>query len=177
MPISEPAAAEKRIAITGFMGVGKSSVARHLANLLNCGRLDLDSFIEKNERRNIAEIIDGDGIDAYRKIETANLRLALEDRSITILSLGGGTWTVAENRELIRSTGLTSLWLDASFHHCWSNISRSRKKRPLARNKKLAKELFDERQDVYCLADWHFVVRPEFTSFEIAGQIMEQVFL
>jgi len=176
MPLSQPAAAEKRIAITGFMGVGKTSVARHLANLLKCGRLDLDSFIEKNAQRSIAEIIDGDGIDAYRKIETANLKIALEDRSTTILSLGGGTWTIAENRELIRSSGLISLWLDATFNHCWTNISRSRKERPLARDKNLAKELFDERQDVYCLADWHFVVRPEFTSFEIAGQIMEQVF-
>ena len=35
-----------RIALTGFMGVGKSSVARHLALLLHCERVDLDSFIE-----------------------------------------------------------------------------------------------------------------------------------
>ncbi|MGD9590515.1 MAG: shikimate kinase [Pyrinomonadaceae bacterium] len=176
MPRSKTDAAEKRIALTGFMGVGKTSVARHLANLLKCGRLDLDSLIEQNEHRRIAEIIDRDGIEAYRRIETANLKLAVNDNHTRVLSLGGGTWTIAENRDIIRRSGLVSLWLDASFHHCWANISRSRKERPLARDKNAARTLFDERQEVYCLADWHFVVRPEFTSYEIAGQIMEQVF-
>lgn len=167
---------EKRLAITGFMGVGKSSVARHLSNLLNCERLDLDALIEESDGRRIAEIIDKDGIDAYRALETANLKRALEKNGLRILSLGGGTWTIPDNRELIRKSGYTSLWLDASFGHCWTNISRSRKERPLARNKDLARKLFDERQEIYCLADWHFVVRPEFTSYEIASQIREQVF-
>lgn len=176
MPPSDSTPHERRIAITGFMGVGKTSVARHLAKLLKCSRLDLDSLIEKNEQRKIAEIIDSEGIDAYRKIESANLKLALADRDVTILSLGGGAWTVAENREMIRNSGLITVWLDASFNHCWANISRSRKQRPLARDKNAARALFDERQEVYCLADWHFVVRPEFNSYEIAGQIMEQVF-
>ena len=80
------------------MGVGKTSVARHLAHMLRCERLDLDSLIEVNEQRRIADIIDAQGIDAYRRIETGNLRIALAKGSVRILSLGGGTWTVAENR-------------------------------------------------------------------------------
>lgn len=166
----------KRIALTGFMGVGKTSVARHLAHLLRCERLDLDSLIEINERRRIADIIDAEGIDAYRAIETENLRLALTKRHVCILSLGGGTWTMAENRDLIRGEGVTSVWLDASFSHCWNNIRLSRKERPLARDKAATQKLFDERQEVYCLADWHFVVKPDLTSFEVARQIMDEVF-
>lgn len=165
-----------RIALTGFMGVGKTSVARHLSNLLKCERLDLDSLIEANEQRRIAEIIDSEGLEIYRRIETENLGFALARRNIRILSLGGGTWTIARNREMIRSEGLTTVWLDAPFSHCWSNISRSRKERPLARNKSATEELFNERQDVYCLADWHFVVRPDRSSYEIAQQICEEVF-
>ncbi len=174
--IRNAARAEKRIALTGFMGVGKTSVARHLAHMLRCERIDLDAMIETSEQRRIAEIIDLDGEAAYRKIETENLRLALGKIKVRILSLGGGAWTVAENRDLIKEHGLTSVWLDSSFNHCWNNIRHSRKERPLARSKVAAKTLFDARQEIYCLADWHFVVKPDLTSFDIARQIYEEVF-
>lgn len=167
---------DRRIALTGFMGVGKSSVARHLSSILRCGRVDLDAFIEKSERRSIADIITNDGEPVYRKIETANLTRVLNETDSRILSLGGGTWTLAVNRELIVGNGLVTVWLESTFDHCWTNISKSRKERPLAKNKDAARRLFDERQGIYCLADWHFVVRPEFTSYDIARQIAEQVF-
>lgn len=166
----------QRVALTGFMGVGKSSVARHLANILRCERLDLDAFIEKNSGRTIADIITNDGEPAYRVIETENLVRALNETESRILSLGGGTWTIAANRELLAGSGVTTVWLESTFEHCWKNISRSRKERPLAKNKDAARSLFDSRQSIYCLADWHFIIRPEFTSYEIAGQIAEQVF-
>lgn len=168
--------ADKRIALTGFMGVGKSSVARHLAYLLGCEHVDLDVQIEHNEGRTVAEIIDSDGESAYRKIETDNLRQALTGTEAAIFSLGGGTWTIPENRELIKSHGLTSVWLESTFEHCWRNIRASKKDRPLARNKRAARKLFDDRQKTYCLADWHFIIRPEFTSFDVASQIAEEIF-
>ncbi len=173
-----PASNERniRIALTGFMGVGKSSVARHLAQLLRYRRLDLDSLIENTDGRRIADIIDNDGEANYRTIETACLRTALADPDCRILSLGGGTWTIETNRLLIKESGLTSVWLESTFDHCWQNIRKSRKERPLARNRETAEKLFEQRQKLYCLADWHFIVRPEFTSFDIAKQIREQVF-
>lgn len=158
------------------MGVGKSSVARHLASLLRCGRIDLDAFIEKNEGRTIAEIITNDGEPKYRTIESANLARALSESNARVISLGGGTWTIPANREMIIGRGIVTVWLESSFEHCWANISKSRKERPLAKNKEAARRLFDERQSIYCLADWHFIVRPEFNSYEIARQILEQVF-
>jgi shikimate kinase len=101
----------------------------------------------------------------------------LEDERWAILSLGGGTWTMPENRELIRSKGLTTVWLESTFDHCWLNIRHSRKERPLARNKEKAFRLFHDRQKVYCLADWHFIIRPDLTSYDVAREIAEQVFL
>jgi shikimate kinase len=165
-----------RIALTGFMGVGKSSVARHLANRLYCKRVDLDLFIEDNERRKIAEIIDTDGIGYYRTIETRNLERLLSESDARILSLGGGTWTTPANRTLLKAHGFTSVWLESTFEHCWLNITFSRKDRPLARNKQNALKLFEERQKVYCLADWHFIVRPDLTSFDVAKQIANEIF-
>ena len=166
---------EVRIALTGFMGVGKSSVARHLENITGCRRVDLDALIESTERRSIAEIIDSDGIDTYRTIETEHLKRVVATDAGCVLSLGGGTWTVPENRDLIQGRQFTSIWLESTFEHCWYNIKFSRKDRPLARNKNDAQKLFNDRQKLYCLADWHFVIRPEFNSYEIAHQILEQI--
>lgn len=167
---------ETKIALTGFMGVGKSSVARHLAHITKSRRMDLDMFIESGENRRIAEIIDSGGLDKYRALETEYLERALTESNARILSLGGGTWTVAENRRLIKDAGYTSVWLESTFEHCWLNISFSRKDRPLARDKQSAKRLFDDRQKVYCLADWHFIVRPDHTSFDVARNIADQIF-
>lgn len=166
---------EKRIALTGFMGVGKSSVARHLAHALGCARTDLDNVIEESENRSIADIINTDGEGRYREIETSNLEKVVADKTVRILSLGGGTWTVEENREMLKNNGFISVWLESSFEHCWMNIKFSHKVRPLARNKRNTRKLFDERQKVYCLADWHFVVKPEFTSFDVASRILEEL--
>lgn len=164
-----------RIALTGFMGVGKSSVARHLEHFLGCTRKDLDSLIEEHEGKPIAEIIAKKGIEGFRSLETEMLAAVLEQEDGCILSLGGGTWTLADNRRLISSNGYTSVWLESSFEHCWYNIKFSRKERPLARNKEQAKALFDERQKFYCLADWHFLIKPGLTSYEIARQIADQI--
>lgn len=164
-----------RIALTGFMGVGKSSVARHLANRLRCERIDLDTYIERHTGREIAEILRSDGEPAYRKIETDCLQHALVSGGCNILSLGGGTWTLEHNRTMIREAGFTSIWLEATFDHCWQNIRKSRKERPLAKNKDAALALFESRQSVYCLADWHFVVRADSSSYDVAAQIVDQI--
>jgi len=165
-----------RIALTGFMGVGKSSVARHLAGMIKARRLDLDQFIEDNEKRRIAQIIDADGVEHYRTLETKYLSRVLLESDARILSLGGGTWTIAENRDLLKTRGFTSVWLESTFEHCWLNIAFSRKDRPLARNKKAALALFDERQKLYCLADWHFIVRADFSSYDVARNIADEIF-
>lgn len=167
---------EQRIVLTGFMGVGKSSVARHVAHLIKSKRVDLDHELEYGERRTVAQIIDAEGEPAFRDIESRYLQEALDRPDLRVLSLGGGTWTLERNREIIKRSGLTSVWLESTFEHCWLNIAFSRKDRPLARDKKRAFELFQQRQQHYALADWHFVVRPDSTSFDVAKQIIEQIF-
>jgi len=166
---------EKRVILTGFMGVCKSTVAKHLAHLLDCQRIDLDSVIVENENRTIAEIIERDGIEKFRHVETETLRKILEAEA-KIIALGGGAWTIEENRRLIKSHNFTTVWLESTFEHCWLNISASKRVRPLARNKSDALKLFEERQRVYCLADWHFIIKPELNSFEVAKQIAEEIF-
>ncbi len=158
------------------MGVGKSSVARHLAYLLNTEKIDLDYFIEAQEKRPIAQILINDGEPRFREIESSCLLKILNESDARIVALGGGAWTIEENRKLIKKHKCTTVWLESSFEHCWFNIRQSRKERPLARDKRQAKRLFEQRQKVYCLADWHFIIKPEFNSFEVAKRIAEEVF-
>ena len=167
---------KQKIVLTGFMGVGKSSVARHLAYLLGCGQVDLDDYIVEQEKQEIARILQTVGEPQFRRIETENLRRLLQANDVPVLSLGGGTWTIAENRRLIKKYDFTSVWLESSFEHCWQNIKFSKKERPLAKNKRQARNLFDEREKLYCLADWHFIIKPGFTSFDTAKLIAEEVF-
>jgi shikimate kinase len=143
--------------------------------MTGCRRVDLDSLIEESAGMHIAEIIDSEGMERFREIEAVSLSKAIEQNKGCILSLGGGTWTIAENRGLIKQSGFTSIWLESTFEHCWYNIKFSRKARPLARDKDAARKLFDERQKVYCLADWHFLVKPGSTSYDVAVQIADQV--
>jgi shikimate kinase len=156
------------------MGVGKSSVARHLGNLLRCRRIDLDHVIEDRTGRTAAEIIDADGIEEYRRIETEVLNAEVLAPEAAVLSLGGGTWTIPDNREIIKKAGFTTVWLESSFEHCWYNIKFSRKDRPLARSKTDAVRLFEERQKHYSLADVHFIIRPEYNSHDIAAHLAEE---
>lgn len=164
-----------RIVLTGFMGVGKSTVAKCLSYILQTERLDLDRVIEETEARSIAEIIESEGEAGFRTIETENLRKILADTDARIIALGGGAWITPPNRQMIKSHDCISVWLESSFEHCWRNISASRQRRPLAMNKSLAHRLFQERQRFYCLADWHLIVEPQLTSFEIAKKIAEEI--
>ena len=167
---------QTRIALTGFMGVGKSSVARHLSKILGAERADLDHFIEQETKRKIADIITDDGICRYREIEAESLVKLLNESSSRVISLGGATWTIEKNREVIKQNGLTTVWLESTFEHCWQNIRKSRKERPLAKDRDTAFKLFEERQAIYCLADWHFIVRPGLSSYAVASQIVEEIF-
>jgi shikimate kinase len=82
---------------------------------------------------------------------------------------------MAENRELLKLHKFISVWLEAPFEYCWLNIAFSKKDRPLARDKEKALALFEKRQAVYSLADWHFVIRSGLTSYDIARQIKDEV--
>ena len=140
-----------RIAITGFMGVGKSSVARHLSHVERPRRgAGCDMMIPASSDRTGGTI--------------ARFLIPIRE----LLMYRKGFWLI-----LIENDGSEL----ASFDHCWRNIAFGRKDRPLARDKTVTRRLFDERQRVYCLAEWHFIVRPDFTSYEVARKMTEEIFL
>lgn len=95
----------KDISLIGFMGCGKSSVGKILATLLpECRLIDLDTYIEEKQGKNIPEIFNEYGEAAFRRMEREALEEIFSDKSRprAILSLGGGTVTSEQCRQLIR---------------------------------------------------------------------------
>lgn len=87
------------------MGCGKSSVGKILATLLpECRLIDMDTYIEEKQGKNIPEIFNEYGEAAFRRMEREALEEIFSDKSRprAILSLGGGTVTSEQCRQLIR---------------------------------------------------------------------------
>jgi shikimate kinase len=159
------------IVITGFMGSGKTTVARALANLLGCDSLDLDESIAQGEQRSPKEIIEHDGEDKFREIETRALSELLKRDAAGVVALGGGTWTIPANRKLLTDRGAIAIWLDAPFELCWNRIEAGGPKRPLAPSHEVAKSRYRARLVVYALADFRVAVTDSESADEIAQRI------
>lgn len=163
----------RHIIITGFMGSGKTTVARGLALILGCQMLDLDHVIAEQEGRIAREIIEQDGENSFREIETRNLREVLESSLPGVIALGGGAWTLERNRNLIDEHNGVTVWLDAPFELCWDRIIRSGGGRPLARDEAQAQMLYAERRQQYALAKLHVQVVANKSTDNIAAEIAE----
>jgi shikimate kinase len=162
------------IVIAGFMGSGKSTVARSLANHLGWGMLDLDEVIEQEAGRSVPEIIEADGEPRFRQLETRILANLLQrSTSNVVVALGGGAWISDVNRKLISDQGALSVWLDAPFALCWKRITESGGGRPLARSEAEAGKLFTERLACYELADVNVQVSKQKSGDEIAAEIVQ----
>jgi shikimate kinase len=164
------------------MCAGKTTVARALAARLNCASLDTDAAIVECTGRSIEAIIEEDGEARFRQIEREVLRDCLENREARIIALGGGTWTLAENRALIAAHECLTVWLDAPFALCWQRIlDASHAPRPLARDRDHALALYTARRQAYSLAAWRVQAgaerSAEATATEIASIIGREDFM
>ena len=98
-------AANLRLFLIGPMGSGKSTVGRHLADLLNCSFIDSDVEIESRAGADIPWIFDVEGEAGFRRRETAVLK-DLVERPAAVIATGGGTILAAENREIMACAGV-----------------------------------------------------------------------
>ena len=88
------------IALIGYRGTGKTTVAKHLATALACDWIDSDDEIERVDGRLIADIFADEGEAHFRDLETACLRDLTVCRN-TVLSLGGGAVMRRMNRKML----------------------------------------------------------------------------
>ena len=165
----------QRIVITGFMGAGKTTVAAALARLLDCTSVDLDAFVAEREGRTPQELIDEEGEAAFREAETRALLEVLarqpEKDEAHVIALGGGAWAVARNRAAITAAGGVTVWLDAPFDLCWRRMKSEDVSRPLGRDIRRARSLYQERLPSYRLAALHVRIDEGRSPREIAAHI------
>lgn len=95
----------KNIVLVGFMGAGKSVVAKRLAHLLKKEIVETDRLIEANEKRTIAEIFRGSGEKYFRTVEKAIVK-ALSQRNNLIVDCGGGVVLDDENMVNLKRSGI-----------------------------------------------------------------------
>jgi shikimate kinase len=149
------------IYLVGFMGCGKTTIGRCLAEELGWSFVDLDAEIEKQEGLAIQEIFDTRGEAEFRRIETEALlkrvKIVQSGRPM-VVALGGGAFAEQNNYELLENNGIT-VWLDCSLEIARSRVSEN-DARPLARDPERFAQLFEMRRKYYSRADY----RVEITS-------------
>jgi shikimate kinase len=163
------------IVIIGFMGCGKTAVARALARRLDLPIVDLDDVIAKQHGRTAAQLIREDGEPVFRSIETKVLHQLLESGDRSVISLGGGAWITESNRRLIDQYSGVSVWLDTPFELCWQRIEASSEDRPLGRTREQAEQLFRVRQPVYQQATIRLPVQPDETLDSVVDRLMPHI--
>ncbi len=166
---------DRRIVIVGFMGCGKTTVAKALAARLECGMVDLDGVISAQQKMSVPELINQRGEAGFRDAETFALQVVLDHLTPRIIALGGGAWTLDRNRNLVNTHGCISVFLDASFNLCWQRITGNPIPRPLALDEPSAAKLFRERHPLYALANIRVAVTEKMSVDALAAKIVEEI--
>jgi|SRR5665213_1163162 len=144
------------IYIAGFMGSGKSTVGKMLADKLGWEFADLDVEIEIEQQTSIAKIFEGRGEPEFRRVETAMMRKwvgKIERGTPTVIALGGGAFVQPGNFDLIENHGV-SLWLDCGLEDIRRRLSIEVHDRPLARDPEAFAKLYESRRAGYSRADF-----------------------
>jgi shikimate kinase len=141
-----------KVYLVGFMGAGKTTLARRLAARLDWRVEDIDERIEAREGRTVSAIFASSGEPYFRDLERRVLVDLLPVRHV-VVATGGGTFADAENRSLINRDGL-SVWLDVPLARIVDRVPADGR-RPLAADRAQFERLFLARRAVYQQAHVH----------------------
>ena len=156
-----------RIVLVGFMGAGKTTVGRLLAQKLAWTFIDLDDEIVNCYGRTIAQIFEQSGEPGFRAIERSALQslitsldapehdheLSCRGEAGIVLGIGGGAFVQPENAALLREHGFTSVFLDASVDELRQRCADAGATRPLYGDENLFRQLYEARRGGYMAAD------------------------
>ena len=161
------------LALIGFMGTGKTSVGRLVAEQLHFDYLDTDEMIQSATGRTIADIFKTDGEPTFRALEE-KVVAELAGRMKTVIATGGGLPANPTNLASLKTHALVvCLW--ASPEKIWERV-KNQSHRPLlhdANPQTKIRELLAAREPFYKQAD--VLLNTELRSLrEVAQQIVHQ---
>jgi shikimate kinase len=185
-PLSPPANI-RRLVLTGFMGAGKTTVGRQLADRLSWEFVDLDAAIEASAGLTVPEIFATHGEAHFRKLESQALAAALGRKKI-VLALGGGAPESLTNRLLLEQTPATAtIFLDAPFATLYDRcilqavnsgpIASGIEARPNLADPIAAQARFDARQPIYRRLAHHTIDTASLTTEETVTTLLTRLHL
>lgn len=135
------------------MGVGKSTMGRHLADFLKFQFMDTDELIEARNKTTITEIFATLGEPYFRELEK-NLVLEMQEWDRTVISTGGGLVTFGDNMQLLKKNAfVVCLW--AAPETIYNRIKRQ-SNRPLLQTENpldTIRSMLEKRKAAYRTAD------------------------
>lgn len=166
---------KKHIFLIGFMGSGKSTVAKYLSSAYQMKQIEMDEQIEKNEGRSISSIFEKEGEEYFRTLETELLK-SLDPRETFVVSCGGGAAVKEENVREMKEKGRIIL-LSAQPETVYVRVKNSHNRPLLEGNMNVSyiKELMDKRQKLYERAADFQVKTDGRTAEDIGEEIIKQI--
>lgn len=160
------------IFLIGFMGAGKSTIAKKLHKEYYMEVLEMDQIIEEREGMSISQIFEEKGEEYFRKLET-ELLLELRQRRNLVVSCGGGTPLRSCNVEAMRESGKI-VFLTASPETVFERVKNSHNRPVIENNKNVPfiASLMEQRRESYEAAADVMVATDGRSSGEICEEIM-----
>ena len=159
--------------LCGFMGSGKSTIAKQLAQFSGTEHIDLDDYIVERENNSIPEIFAQYGEEYFRQAEIDSLGELCESK-FTVIALGGGTLMRQENISVCKKYGKI-IFLDIDFDSCYKRI-KDDKNRPLVtkNSENELRNIFNMRCDIYKKAS-DIIVCANSSPSDIATDILAKL--
>lgn len=165
---------EKNVVFIGFMGAGKTTIGKLLAEKLNREYIDVDEEIEKEYKLTVTAIFEKFGEQAFREKER-NLITSICKQKGVVISVGGGAFLQQEIRQLCLDTSIV-IFLDLSFEGWKDRIDLIIDSRPVLQGKSIEemKHLFNNRQGIY--ANHHLKIATDNKDAEVlANEIVSKL--